>query len=657
MSKNFAASTVSVAPTPATSGLSLTVAAGHGTRFYAGPAWAWPSGSDPTSDNAEVVTVASVAADTITLSARGVESTSAKAIATGWNFAQGVTAALWDQMTADVDAVEADLDTRAPKTGLYVKADYGAVGDGIADDTSAIQDAAADAIAQDRPLVFEPGEYVVGETVDLRGHGLQIHANGAVLRMDANNKPIVLLGGTGQVFRGRLRAYYGSAQTSAHTLSNCFEFYAGFNSHYESLVGEAGYRNFYLAQDDWAGADVPGVNTLFSCSFHTLRANGYVESGLDFSTWGSASSTGNVILNVYVQNNYGGSTASCSAPPVVLKDLDEGFIGQLNIEHTSPDADVSALELVRTRALTVNALHFEGVTLTGHSAFIRAFDQIGLVLQSPHVTFCTIDDDGAQKSFIYAGFTGTAPERIRVENLKIRDTTTTGVTAFAAVELYSGTDADVEIRGSDTDTFIGPWVVGDTYPEPMVKRVGSRDYTARWYTNPSDLGYRAWSVDGRGDMQTFEPTAGTVYVQRLRIPERIESGATLTSTLYVVQAGTGGAPANWFCGFARADTLARIAVSTTQTGAWNSIGGKETALTTTADKPEGVDVLAAVLIGTQSSTPVGFARGSTLSSTLANGRLASADSLFATADTGASAIPATLAALTGSGAAIWHAAY
>jgi hypothetical protein len=657
VSKNFAMSTVSTAPSPATSGLSLTVAAGTGTRFYAGPAWVWPPSTDPTSANAEVVTIASIATDTLTLSARAVESTSAKAIASGWQIAQGVTAALWDDLTADIAAVEADLDSRAPKTGLYVQGDYGAVGDGIADDTSAIQDAAADAIAQDRPLIFEPGEYVVAETVDLRGHGLQVHANGAVLRMDANNKPIVLLGGTGQVFRGRLRAYYGSQQTTAHTLSNCFEFYAGFNSHYESLVGEAGYNCFFLAQDDWALADVPLVNTLFSCSFHTLRANGFARSGIDFSTWGSASSTGNVILNVYTQNNYGGSTAGCTAAPVILKDLDEGFIGQLNIEHVNPDADQAALELVRARALTVNALHFEGITLTGHAAFIRAFDQIGLVLQSPHVTFCTIDDDGAQKSFLYAGYTGTAPERIRIENLKIRDTTTTGVTAFAAVELYAATTADVEIRGGDTDSFIGPWVVGDTYPEPMVKRVADRDYTARFYTSPADLGYRAWSVDGRTSMNTFEPTAGTVYVQRLRIPERLASGSTLTSVLYVVQAGTGGSPADWYVGFARADTLARIAVSTTQTGAWNSIGGKEVALTTSADKPEGVDVLGIVLAGTQSTTPVGFARGSTLSSTLANGRLANADSLFATSDTGASAIPATLAALTGHGVALWHAAY
>jgi hypothetical protein len=53
MSRNFAESVVANPPSPATSGLTLTVQAGHGSRFAAGPLAVWPAGVEATPDNAE----------------------------------------------------------------------------------------------------------------------------------------------------------------------------------------------------------------------------------------------------------------------------------------------------------------------------------------------------------------------------------------------------------------------------------------------------------------------------------------------------------------------------------------------------------------------------------------------------------------------------
>lgn len=82
-------STVAGAPSPALSGTSVTMSAGHGARFPAAPffAYAVPSGVIPTLDNAEKVLVTAKATDVFTIvRARG--STTAKSIAIGWHFFQ-----------------------------------------------------------------------------------------------------------------------------------------------------------------------------------------------------------------------------------------------------------------------------------------------------------------------------------------------------------------------------------------------------------------------------------------------------------------------------------------------------------------------------------------------------------------------------------------
>lgn len=91
--KNFAYSTVAVAPTPAASGVTLDVAAGTGTLFPAVPfnATVWPTGVQPTAANAEIVRVTNIATDTFTVT-RTQESTSARTVIVGDQIAATVTA-------------------------------------------------------------------------------------------------------------------------------------------------------------------------------------------------------------------------------------------------------------------------------------------------------------------------------------------------------------------------------------------------------------------------------------------------------------------------------------------------------------------------------------------------------------------------------------
>jgi hypothetical protein len=91
--KNFAVSSVAVAPSPAASGTSLTVASGDGARFPAAPfnGTVCPAQALATPANAEIVRVTAIAGDVLTI-VRAQEGTTARAIAIGDLIAATITA-------------------------------------------------------------------------------------------------------------------------------------------------------------------------------------------------------------------------------------------------------------------------------------------------------------------------------------------------------------------------------------------------------------------------------------------------------------------------------------------------------------------------------------------------------------------------------------
>lgn len=101
---NFAYSTVATAPSPATSGTSLTVATGDGSKFPAPPfnATVWPAGTQPTSANAEIVRVTAgpTGSDTFTIT-RAQEGSSARSIGVG----DQIDASITKKMFTDIEIV------------------------------------------------------------------------------------------------------------------------------------------------------------------------------------------------------------------------------------------------------------------------------------------------------------------------------------------------------------------------------------------------------------------------------------------------------------------------------------------------------------------------------------------------------------------------
>lgn len=91
--KNLAYSTVATAPSPATSGTSLVVAAGQGTLFPTPPfnATIWITAANPITTNAEIVRVTGISTDTLTI-VRAQEGTVARTVVVGDQIAATITA-------------------------------------------------------------------------------------------------------------------------------------------------------------------------------------------------------------------------------------------------------------------------------------------------------------------------------------------------------------------------------------------------------------------------------------------------------------------------------------------------------------------------------------------------------------------------------------
>jgi hypothetical protein len=101
--KNFAYGTVATAPSPATSGTSVVLGSGQGALFPTSFPYSvviWPTGVNPTSSNAEIVTVTGISTDTLTI-VRAQEGTSARTVVTGDQIMYAITGELLRRLEGD----------------------------------------------------------------------------------------------------------------------------------------------------------------------------------------------------------------------------------------------------------------------------------------------------------------------------------------------------------------------------------------------------------------------------------------------------------------------------------------------------------------------------------------------------------------------------
>jgi hypothetical protein len=360
--KNFAYSTVATAPSPASSGTSLVVAASDGAKFPTAPfnATIWPVGAQPTTANAEIVRVTAVATDTLTIT-RAQESSSARTVVVGDQIAETVTAGSADSMLPfyitsqdlsvnDGAQVCADqfyevgsgfvTELLGSTSQLVVSNDevaqgrfagpvpwidvtvFGAKRDGVTDDTAAILNAIDSAPPSGAVIYFPAGVYVVNGTLDLTdreylrlvGQG----STGSPYSSALTSGTIVKrVSGTGLLLKWE-------AATSPESLKGCG--IQGITFHGNNLAstvvslksiygGE--FRDIHIHDGTTVGlalntVNLAGTEDLQGCIFEKISiacATTAAAKGITMGSWGTGggNTSVNVFINtqVYTQNGTG----------------------------------------------------------------------------------------------------------------------------------------------------------------------------------------------------------------------------------------------------------------------------------------------------------------------------------------------------------------
>lgn len=245
--RNFSYSTVATAPSPAASGTSLAVQAGHGARFPDVPfrAVVWPPLNIPTQDNAEIVDVTAVVVDTLTL-VRAREGSSARAVAVGDQIAA--------VLTRDVLQTIRNSQVRINRFTPPVNADFAWVNQG----TSSIRD-------DTDSVVLIGGAAGAGANIAVRVKTAPTPPYTITTYMEAIQvtKPLI---GYGVCFResgtGEIHAFHvigdGSTPSQNRLMSSQWASATGGVVHYQTLYTEWPVRWFRIADD--------GVNRICSIS-------------------------------------------------------------------------------------------------------------------------------------------------------------------------------------------------------------------------------------------------------------------------------------------------------------------------------------------------------------------------------------------------------
>lgn len=121
--KNLAYSTVATAPSPASSGTSIVVESGHGTRFPAVPfnATVWAADEIPTPSNSEIVRVTNIATDTLTITRAqetGAGGPSARTVVVGDQIAATITAKTLTDIEDGITPNTSTITTTGTQTAL-----------------------------------------------------------------------------------------------------------------------------------------------------------------------------------------------------------------------------------------------------------------------------------------------------------------------------------------------------------------------------------------------------------------------------------------------------------------------------------------------------------------------------------------------------------
>jgi len=271
--------------------------------------------------------------------------------------------------------------------------DFGALGDGTTDDTTAIQNA----IASGKSVYLPKGTYKITDSLDLKSGNLNFYGENKALVaivQYTNNIPVAKIGGFNLNISG-ITFSYNTEQPITNTGANALEIYGMAWGSIDSVVIQKCGRGMYV----YPVAVYSGANWIFSCTVSNVLIQNYTINGLNLSGYNGGIS-GNVMSNIDLIGRSVAGTPNNTQEAVVLGGWSDGVFNQLNIESTNP---TEGIYLNTCYSVVFNAIHFEVVAPTNnYGGFINASNGC-VTINDVSFTTCTINVANAFYAFRTSG--------------------------------------------------------------------------------------------------------------------------------------------------------------------------------------------------------------------------------------------------------------
>lgn len=286
----------------------------------------------------------------------------------------------------------------------------------------------------------------VDDTVDLTElfYGKIDFKTGAGFNRTNLTGPVVKLSGNNLSFSGELYAKYDDQLTITTSDTSAVGILLGgvLHSTIEALRSEHvchGIRHEQAGGWPWPFL----VSGDFSNTISRIQIRDFVGEALRLEPYGTGN-TGSVINNIYVNNmdyvaDPNGIPRDCQGA-VYISSATEMIINQLNIEHCNPTIYTT---FFHGDAITVNGLHYEGVTPKhDYSALVSVGANTYALINSMVCIYCTFDETNVT---YYSAVATQAGSKVKINGFAARDNTVIG-TVYLYKTAYLSATGDNSVR-------------------------------------------------------------------------------------------------------------------------------------------------------------------------------------------------------------------